>query len=278
MAEIINDQVEGYTASAEVTGGSVENMGLIALGEADLAFALSDTVQQAYAGEGRFNGQRLEMLRTLVGLYDNLVQIVTLENTEISSLAGLAGRRVSVGAPGSGTEVNARQVLNSAGLDFGSINVQRLNFNETADALRNGDIDAGFWSVAAPTSSILNLATNRSIRLIELSPAETEASLAASSVFRETTLPGGVYPGVEGPVRVLAVPNVLVVSADMPDELAYVIARAFFSHAERLVAIHPSMKQMTLDYTVRSTPAPLHPGVVRFLREAGVDVPDPAVR
>ena len=144
LAEVINNHVEGYTATAEVTGASVENMGLVATGDADLAIGLADTVYQAQTGTGRFEGQQLEMVRGAASLYANKIQIVTLADSGITSLDDLKGKRVSIGAPGSGTEVNAEQVLTAAGITYDDIDEQRLNFNETADALNNGDIDAGF--------------------------------------------------------------------------------------------------------------------------------------
>ena len=125
-----------------------------------MAIALADTVYQGYSGTGRFEGQQLPMTRALASLYANMIQIATLADSDITSLQDLKGKRVSVGAPGSGTEVNAQTLLNANGITYDDIEEQRLNFNETADALRNGDIDAGFWSVGAPTSSILNLATD----------------------------------------------------------------------------------------------------------------------
>jgi len=172
LAEIINNHIDGYSATAEVTGASVENMGLVATGDADLAIGLADTVQQAQTGTGRFEGQQLEMIRGIASLYANMVQIVTLEGSGINSLEDMRGRRVSIGAPGSGTEVNAAAILEANGLSYDDIEEQRLNFNETADALANGDIDAGFWSVGAPTSSILNLATTQSISMVSHSDAE----------------------------------------------------------------------------------------------------------
>jgi TRAP transporter TAXI family solute receptor len=158
---MVNNYVDGYSATAEVTGASVENMGLIATGDADLGIALADTVAQAYSGTGRFEGQQLPMIRGLASMYSNMVHIVALEGSGITSLEDLRGMRVSVGAPGSGTEVNAEAILSANGITYDDIEEQRLNFNETADALANGDIDAGFWSVGAPTSSILNLATTQ---------------------------------------------------------------------------------------------------------------------
>tara|TARA_R110002073_G_scaffold67077_6_gene167449 strand:- start:36 stop:995 length:960 start_codon:yes stop_codon:yes gene_type:complete len=274
LAEVINNNVEGYSAAAEVTGASVANMGLIATGDADLALGLADTVAQAQTGTGRFEGQQLEMIRGLASMYANMVQIVTLEGSGIESLSDMVGRRISVGAPGSGTEVNAATILEANGISYDDIDEQRLNFNETADALANGDIDAGFWSVGAPTSSILNLATTQSIQMIELSADEMAAALDANPIFAMTTLAGGLYTGVDESVAVLGVPNVLTVSSEMDEELAYQITRAMFENIADLQAVHPAANQTTVEFTLAATPVPLHPGAIRYYEEIGATVPD----
>ena len=273
LAEIINGKIDGYSATAEVTGASVENMGLVATGDADLAIALADTVQQGYTGTGRFEGNALPMVRGLASLYANMIQIVALEGSGITTLEDLRGKRVSVGAPGSGTEVNAAAILNANCMTYDDIEEQRLNFNETADALANGDIDAGFWSVGAPTSSILNLATTNSIVMIELSDAEIAAARAADPIFAQTTLDAGIYDGV-GATTVLGVPNVLVVSSEMSDDLAYAITSAMFENIEDLRAVHPAANQTTVEFTLAATPIPLHPGAIRYFEEIGASIPD----
>jgi TRAP transporter TAXI family solute receptor len=274
LAEIINAHVDGYSATAEVTGASVENMGLIATGDADVAIGLADTVYQAYSGTGRFEGQQLPMVRGLASLYANMVHIVTLEGSGISSLDDLRGKRVSVGAPGSGTEVNTAAILEANGITYDDIEEQRLNFNETADALGNGDIDAGFWSVGAPTSSILNLATTQDIAIIEMTAAQLEAAMGASATFAVTTLAGGTYNGVDDDVTVLGIPNVLTVSSEMSDDLAYAITSAMFENIAELRAVHPAANQTTVELTLSATPVPLHPGAIRYFEEIGADIPD----
>jgi hypothetical protein len=273
LAEVINNHVEGYSATAEVTGASVENMGLIATGDADMGLALADTVAQAYSGTGRFEGQQLPMIRGLASMYANMIQIVTLEGSGITSLEDMRGMRISVGAPGSGTEVNAEVILAGNGITYDDIEEQRLNFNETADALANGDIDAGFWSVGAPTSSILNLATTQSIVVIELSEAEMTAAQEAEPLFARTVLADGTYEGV-GETMVLGVPNVLAVSSEMDEELAYQITRAMFENIDELRAVHPAANQTTVEFTLAATPVPLHPGAIRYYEEIGAEIPD----
>jgi TRAP transporter TAXI family solute receptor len=274
LAEIVNNHVEGYSATAEVTGASVENMGLIATGDADLAIALADTVAQAYTGTGKFEGQQLDMVRGLASLYANMVHIVALESSGITSLEDLRGKRVSIGAPGSGTEVNTAAILAANGITYDDIDEQRLNFNETADALANGDIDAGFWSVGAPTSSILNLATTQDIVIISLTQAELDAAMAADATFAMTTLPSGSYTGVDEEISVLGIPNVLVVSSEMSDDLAYALTKAMFENIAELQAVHPAANETTIEFTMGATPIPLHPGALRYYDEVGADVPD----
>ena len=274
LAEVINNHIEGYSAAAEVTGASVENMGLIATGDADLAIGLADTVSQAYTGTGRFDGQQLPMVRGLASLYANMVQIVALEGSGITSLEDLRGKRVSIGAPGSGTEVNTNAILEANGISYDDIEEQRLNFNETADALSNGDIDAGFWSVGAPTSSILNLATTQNIVVIELTEAEMAAAMDANPTFAMTTLAGGSYNGVDADISVLGIPNVLTVSSEMSDDLAYSITKAMFENIAELQAVHPAANETTIDFTIAATPVPLLPVAIRDYEEVGVTIPD----
>jgi len=273
LAEVINNHVEGYSATAEVTGASVENMGLIATGDADLAIALADTVAQAYTGTGKFEGQQLSMVRGLASLYANMVHIVALESSGITSLADIKGKRVSVGAPGSGTEVNTQAILKANGLTYDDIDEQRLNFNETADALANGDIDVGFWSVGAPTSSILNLATTQDIVVISLTEDELAAAMGANDVFAKTTLPANSYNGVTTDMTVLGIPNVLAVSSEMSDDLAYSLTKAIFENVKQLQAIHPATNETTVEFTLSATPIPLHAGALRYYDEIGADVP-----
>ena len=274
LAEVINNHVEGYSATAEVTGASVENMGLIATGDADLAIGLADTVAQAYSGTGRFEGQQLPMVRGLASLYANMIHIVALESSGITSLEDLRGKRVSIGAPGSGTEVNTGAILEANGITYDDIDEQRLNFNETADALANGDIDAGFWSVGAPTSSILNLATTQNIVIIALSEAELAAAMAADSTFALTTLPGGSYTGITEDITVLGIPNVLTVSSEMSDEVAYQVTKAMYENIADMQAIHPAANETSVEFTMSATPVPLHPGAIRYYEEVGATIPD----
>ncbi|MDO5528716.1 MAG: TAXI family TRAP transporter solute-binding subunit [Paracoccus sp. (in: a-proteobacteria)] len=274
LAELINRHVEGYSASAEVTGASVENVALVARDNSDIAFALADTVYQAYHGENDFEGRPEDNIRALASVYPNVVQIVTVEGSGINSLEDLRGKRISVGAPGSGTEVSARQILEASGITYDDISAERLNFNETADALRDGDIVAGFWSVGPPTSSIMNLAATRTISFVPMTDEQINAALEVEPTFAAFTLAGGTYDGVSDDVSTIATPNVLIVNADMPDDLAYEIVKTLYENTEFMIGTHPAAKDMTVEFSVESTPIPFHPGALRYLEEVGAEIQD----
>lgn len=272
LAELINKHLDGYDAVAEVTGASVENMGLVWRGDSDVALALADTVYQAYNGTEDFEDRQLDNVRALASIYPNAVQLVTMDDSDIDSLDDLEGKTVSVGAPGSGTELNVRALLDANGIDYDDFEPRRLNFNETADAIRDDDIDAGFWSVGPPTSSILNLATTRDVRLVGLSDEEVSNALEEEPVFAPYELRAGMYEGMDEAVQTIGVPNVLVASSEMDDEVAYKITRLLFEHTDELIDIHPAANDTTVEFSVDSTPIPFQAGALRYYEEVDADV------
>ncbi len=274
VAEVINRHVDGASGSAEVTGASVENVALVSRGDSDLALALADTVYQAFNGEGAFEGRQVDEIRALMSIYPNAVQIVTLADSGITSLEDLRGQRVSVGAPGSGTEVSAQTLLAANGITYDDFTPERLNFNETADALRDGDIAAGFWSVGPPTSSIMNLATTRDIAIIPMSDEEIANAIEVEPTFAPYTLRAGMYDGVDEPVQTISTPNVMIAHEDMDEELVYNIVRAIYENVDELIAIHPAANDTTPEFSIASTPIPFHPGALRYLEEIGMTVQD----
>lgn len=275
-AQIIDQFVDGYSGTVEVTNASVENVGLIARGDSDLALALADTVLAAYEGTGRFGPEgelpQLANLRVITIAYANAVHIITLEGSGIESLADLAGKRVSVGAPGSGTEVSAQTILNANGITYDDFSVQRLSVNETADALRDGTIDAGFWSGGVPTGGVLSLAETRQIALVPLTEDEVANVIAADPTFIPFTFAADAYRGIADTPSV-GTPNLLIASSDMPAELAYAFTKALFENIEVVRAIHPSANQTVPEIAVNS-PVPLHVGAIEYLEEIGIAVPD----
>ena len=275
-AQIIDQFLDGYTATVEATNASVDNVAFISRGEADLALALADTVLAAYAGTGRFgpggNLPQLANLRALTVAYTNAVHIITIEGSGIESLADLRGKRVSVGAPGSGTELSAQTILNAVGITYDDFQVERLSANETADALRDGTIDAGFWSGGVPTGAVLSLAETRQIKLVPVSDEDFAAISAADPTLIRYVYPAGAYRGIEETASV-GTPNLLIVSEEMDEELAYQFTKNLFEHIRIVRAIHPSANE-TVPEAALASPVPLHLGAIRALEELGLTVPD----
>lgn len=274
-AQIIDQFVDGYTATVEATNASVDNVAFISRGDSDIALALADTVMAAYRGTGNFgpggNLPQLPNLRVVTVAYTNAVHVITLANSDINSLADLVGKRVSVGAPGSGTEVSANTILTAVGISYDDMQVQRLGANETADALRDGAIDAGFWSGGLPTGAVMSLAETHDIKLVAISDEEFATIHAADPTLIRFVYPADSYKGIEETASI-GTPNLIVVSSEMSEELAYEFTKALFEHIQVVRDIHPSAKETVPEAALKS-PVPLHLGTIRYLEEIGLTVP-----
>ncbi len=273
LAKVLNEHLPGVRATAEVTAASVDNLKLIRDGKADIAFALADTVADAVAGRGGFSGAPAPAA-SLAVLYANYTQLVTLAGSGIRTVADLRGRTVSTGSPGSGTEVIAFRVLEAAGLDpQADVTHQGLGASESAGALKDGKVDAFFWSGGLPTAAVQDLAHSQgiSIRLIATGDLVAALQRQHGPLYFPLEVPAGAYPGVTEPVSVVGVANVLVVNRSMPDQLAYDVTRLLFEKQPELAAIHPEARNLSLQTAVKGSPVDFHPGALRYYREKGIE-------
>lgn len=266
IAKILNENLPDVRASAEVTSASVDNLKLIRDGKADIAFALADTLADAVAGRGAFDGAPVPAT-SLGVLYANYTHLVTLAQSGITSVADLRGRTVSTGSAGSGTEVIADRVLAAAGLDpQRDIRRQALGASESAEALKDGKVDAFFWSGGLPTAAVQDLSHTAGIRIRLIPTADLLPTLQKEygDLYFSLEIPSGAYPGVTEPVQVVGVSNVLVVHRDMDEQLAFDITRLLFEKQEELAAIHPEARNLSRDRARQGSPAPLHAGAARY--------------
>jgi len=272
LARVISQSVPRVDATAEVTAASVDNLKLIQLGKADIAFVLTDTLDDAIHGRGPFAKMPVKA-RTLAVLYPNYTQVATVEGKGINRLADLRGRVVSTGSPGSGTEVIAFRVLRAAGIDPDKdIRRQGLTVNASVDALKDGKIDAFFWSGGLPTASLLDLASTIGITAKLLSNDEVLPKLQEQftpGLYFRLMIPRGTYPGVNYDSGSVGVANALVVKDTMTDELAYELTKVLFDRQPDLAAIHPEAKKLNVDTAVHGSPAPFHLGAIRYYEERG---------
>lgn len=269
IAKVLNENLPNVRATAEVTAASVDNLKLIRDGKADIAFTLADTAADAVHGRGAFDGSPVPVA-TLAVLYTNYTHVATLAQKGFTSVADLRGKTISTGSPGSGTEVIALRVLRAAGLDPDKdVTRQGLGVSESAGALKDGKIDAFFWSGGLPTAAIQDLAHSQGISLRLLPSAEFVPALKVEygELYFPLEIPAGAYRGIAAPVQVVGVANLLVVNASMPEQLAYDITRVIFEKREELAAIHPEAAKLSLDTATVGSPAPIHPGAARYFRE-----------
>ena len=272
LAKVLNDSIPGVRASAEVTAASVDNLKLIRDGKADVAFALADTVADAAKGHGAFDGAPVPVV-SLAVLYSNYTHLVTLASSGITSVVDLRGKTVATGSPGSGTEVIAFRVLRAAGVNpDADITRQGLGASESAGALKDGKVDAFFWSGGLPTAAVQDLAHSPgiSIRMVPTGDLVPALQREHGPLYFSLDVPAGAYPGVTSAVPVVGVANVLVVNRSMPEQLAYDITRVLFEKQAELAGIHPEARKLSLETATKGSPADFHPGALRYYGERGI--------
>ncbi len=273
VAEIWSKHVKGVKAVAEVTGASVENVKLAHKGETVIGEVMGDVAVAGYNGTGKFKGKKNDILALAI-MYPNLLQVVTMKDSGITDIEQVKGRSISTGSPGSGTNFMAEAVLKALGIAKDSYQDSRLSFTESANALRDGTIEVGIWSVGPGTSSILDLATTHEIRMLGFTPEQAAKITSANTSYSAVDLAGGLYRGVDQPVPTIGVWNVMICQASLDTDLVYKLAKALFENNDYLKKIHPSAAYTTPENAVKYSKIPLHPGTIKYLEEKGVAVPD----
>ncbi len=273
IAKIISDSIPGVEATAEATAASVDNLKFIRDGRSDIAFSMADTVEDAALAKGPFSDSAKVPVRTLAVLYSNYLHLATLTTTGISTVGDLKGKVVSTGAPGSGTEVVAFRALEAFGLDpKKDLSSQPLGASQSVDALKDGKIQAFFFTGGLPTAAVLDLTHTPGItaRLVPSDGAIPKMrEKYGEGMYYPVVIPKTVY-NTDEDVTVVGVANLLVVSENMPEALAYDITRLLFEKQSELIAIHPQAKDLSLATAIVGSPVPFHAGAIRYYTEKSV--------
>ena len=275
MAAALSKFVPGMQATAEVTGGSVDNLKLIGSGKPYIALAMADASQDAFKGEDKFKGHAVP-LRTLMILYPNRMHVVTIEGRGINRMADLKGKRVSTGSPGSATEVMGFRVIEAAGLDKDKdMKRERLGVAESVNAVKDGKIDAFFWVGGLPTAAVTDLANTPGTKIKLVDHAETVAVMNKKygNLYVEDSIPKATYKGMDTDNKQATVMNILVTHEKMDDKTAYNIVKTIFDKRSDLIAVHKEAENFKLENQKGSgTPIPFHPGALKFFTEKGIKV------
>jgi len=273
MANVISKHIPYAEATAEVTAASVDNCLLVGAKKADMALIMADVGWDAFEGKGKFK-EKLP-IRTLAVLYINNMHIVTLEGKGIDNVSDLKGRRVSTGAPGSGTEVKGLRVLEAYGLDPDKdMTRERLGASESAGALKDGKIDAYFWDGGLPTASITDLGATPGVKIKLISHADAVPKMTEKygPLYFKGAIPAKMYPGQEQEVSIARVSNLLICNKDMKDSVAYDIVKTLFEHKPELVAVHRMAEELSLEPQVGGSPLPFHPGAAKYFKDRGLNL------
>jgi len=275
IAAVLSKYVPGMQATAEVTGGSVDNLKLIATGKPYVGFSMTDAAQDAYKGEDKFKGTKVP-LRTLMVLYPNRMHVVTVEGTGITKFADLKGKRVSTGSPGSATEVMAFRLIEAAGLDKDKdLKRERLGVAESVNAMKDRKIDAFFWVGGLPTAAVTDLANTPGTRIKMIDHADLVAVMNAKwgDLYVQDVIPKDTYKGMDADNRQATVMNILVANENMDEKTAYTIVKTIFDKRDDIVAVHKEAANFKLENQKASaTPVPFHPGALKYFAEKGVKV------
>lgn len=269
LSEIYADGIEGSRTQVQATKASVENLNLLAQGKGEIAFSLGDAVALAWEGNAEAGfPQPLTNLRAIAAIYPNYIQIVAETSSGATTLADLKGMTLSVGAPASGTELNARTILDAAGMSYDDLaKVEYLPFAESAELIKNRQIQATLQSAGLGVASIKDLSATHEITVIGI-PAEVVERIGAP--YAAATIPAGTYTGQEADVPTASVGNILVTSEAVSEETAYQMTKLIFDNLERLKSAHAAAGNITLEGALEGLSIPLHPGAERYYREAGL--------
>ena len=270
LSQIYGKAIPNAKATAQVTKASAENLNLLQAGRGELALTLGDALSDAWKGDEEAGFKtKLDRLRGLSATYNNYIQIVASADSGIRTLADLKGKRVSVGAAKSGTELNARAVFRAAGLTYKDLaKVEYLPFGESVELIKNRQLDATLQSAGLGVASIRDLAT--SVKIVVVSVPADVVTKIGDPAYQPTVIPAGTYEGQTADVPTAAIPNFLVTHSGVSDELAYQMAKALYDNLDTMYAAHNAAKAIKRENAVKGMPVPLHPGAERYFREVGV--------
>ncbi|MDB5870743.1 MAG: putative periplasmic component [Ramlibacter sp.] len=273
LAAVLSKFVPGMQATAEVTGGSVDNLKLIGTDKPYIGFTMADAGLDAFKGEDKFKGNKIP-LRTLMVLYPNRMHIVTTDGRGVNKLADLKGKHVSTGSPGSATEVMAFRILEAAGIDKDKdVKRERLGAAESVNAMKDNKIDAFFWVGGLPTAAVTDLANTpgTKIKMIDHTEVVAKMNQKYGPLYVEDVIPKATYKGMDTDNHQATVMNLLVAHANMDDKTAYSIVKTIFDKRSDLIAVHKEAENFKLEnQKAAATPIPFHPGAAKYFAEKGV--------
>lgn len=266
IAEILNKNVPNVNASAQSTGASVANVNLLKDGKVEIAFIQNDIAYYAAKGVEMFKDKPVTNLKGIATIYPETVQIVTVEKTGIKTIADFKGKRIAVGAAGSGTEANARQILAAYGITYNDIKAQYLSFGEAANGLKDGNVDVAFVTAGFPTAAIQDIAAQHKVVLVPVEADKADALIKQYPFYAKVNIPANTYPSQTANVAAVAVKAMLVVTDKLNADLTFNITKAIYDNTDRLKAAHSVGGMVSKASAQEGMSIELHPGAAKFFK------------
>lgn len=266
MAKVWNEKIPGMNATVQSTGASVANVNLLKEGKVDIIFVQNDIAYYAANGLEMFKGNSFTGLQGVAVLYSETCQLIALANSGITSVADLKGKRVAVGAAGSGVEANARQIMEAAGITYKDINVQYLSFSEAANNLKDGNIDAAFLTAGFPTAAVSDVAASKDIVIISLGQELISKLTSLYPFYTRITIPAGTYPKQDSEVETIAVKAMLAATSNLPAATAENLLKVMYENQDALIAAHKQGNNIKKETGLEGMPLPLHKGAEKFFK------------
>lgn len=268
IAKIVTDET-GIQTDALSSNASADNIIALQDDEAEIAFTQTDVAAYAVDGVNSFEGRKVDAIQALGSLYPETVQIITTEKSGIKTVPDLKGKKVSVGAPGSGTYVSAEQILEAYGLKLNDIRAQHLDFGESVGGIQDGNIDAAFITAGTPTGAVEQLTATAKVNVLPIDGDEAKQLIDKYPFYGVNTIKEGTY-GLSNDVNTVAVLAMLVVQKDLPEDAVYNITKAIYENTDKIA--HAKGKEISLDKALDGIGFDLHPGAKKYYEEKGLDV------
>lgn len=270
FAEIWNKDIPGVNATAQSTGASVANVNLLKEGKVEVVIIQNDIASYSETGTIMFDGAAFADIRGLATLYSEPLQLITTDPS-VKTVADLKGKRVAVGAIGSGVEANARQIIAAAGLDFEKdIDPKFLSFSEASTGLKDKQLDAAFLVAGVPTAAIVDLSTQNEVYVVPIDGDVAKTLLEKYPFYTEYTIPAATYKGQTADAKTLSVRAMLAVSSKLDEELAYNMVKSIYENSARITAAHNVGKDITKDTALQGIGITVHPGAQKYFDEQGI--------
>ena len=259
-------------ATAETGNAAAANTNLVAEGEIEVAFSQSDVTAWAFNGEMMFEGKPLTNIRAIAALYPETLQIVVSKTSGVKTVADLKGKKVAVGAPGSGTEGDARAIFNAAGVKYDDMKVEFLDFGAVSSRLKDNQIDAGFVVAGVPTAALMDLTTTKEVELISFDKESIDKLIETNPFFVANVIPANTYRGIDKDTMTPSVMALLITNDSVPEDVIYNFTKTLFENIADVQGSHAMAKNIRLETATNGLTAPLHPGAAKYYKEAGIKV------